>query len=234
MDEFMNYVDSVGDDWRDADKDRFCNTLNIISRGLTVETLKPDILAFFGHLDGVQTVGIDPTGTMPIMVFTADSAYDRDILTGYTFAYIAEHGMNKVLSKIEDALQEYMYRMEVDEESGEEYHPYDYPESLYDLVEFGYLDEIPTCPYTGEPITIIGPGTTGRLGDIMYEPILCSGCCGGGSDEYNSYKLVSWHITGVREKEGWFKIQGSKFKIKRSPVIPVSSVRDLSLVSLSC
>jgi len=211
MDAIMDYAGDVGDDWRDADVAHFNDALGALSDMLTTEAKIPDVFTFLGKLSGVQAVYMDPEEDIPLVILSADSRRDREVLAGYVFAAFKEQMYDSSLKDINRALRDYRGRTEVDEETEEEISPGGYPADIYDLVEFGYLDEMPLNPFTGEPINVVGDGDKGSLGDIYYQPYSgCGSCCpvdeGENDDEpeiYTSYLLKSWHIHGVATKDGW-------------------------------
>lgn len=209
VDQLMDYFGDVGDGWRDADTARFIDSLGVLSDKITLETGKPDIFTFFGHLNGLQSASIDPEGGFPLLVLSAGSERDMDVLVGYTASYMVEKKFSHRLRNITDALNSYHGRVETDEETGKETYPGDYPATLDDLVEFGYLEKIPINPYTGEPMRVLAEGEEGSLGDIMYVPRTT--CCADDSEsesedqKYSYYILKSWHITGVLTRDGWDK-----------------------------
>ncbi len=216
MDEFMEYATDVGADWRDADVSHFGDALESISLMLATEAGIPDPLTFLSRLSGVQAGYMDPMHETGLIVFSTDNSRDLNVIAHYAIASMVEIEYQKSLDEIYSALGSYFHRTIVDEETGEEMNPNTYPGSLHDLIEEGYLDEMPLNPYTGQPIRVLEPGDEGSLGDVFYKPCHSGdGCCGGcTSDEFHSddepehedfysYMLHSFHIGGIGTKEVW-------------------------------
>ena len=210
VDELMAYGRSVGGEWRDADQAHFFDALGILSTVAAREAGKPDIMWFFENVDGVMALTIEPGKDFPLLAFQAARSGDGELLERYTLAYIAEIRYQKFITEIKSALSSYYYRSYEDPDNPDELiYPNDYPESLHDLVEDGYLDAIPTNPYTGELMEVMDNTADPSLGDITYIPRYTGGCCPSDEPEEDkedmpdSYKLIAFRIGGVQTYETW-------------------------------
>ena len=213
MDGLRAYMTDVAEGWREADQARFRQSLEILSEMLTREASKPDVLAFFNRLSGVQAFSMSATGGIPTMIFAAENEADGSILGYYTGAYIVEARYKSVLQEMTNALRSYYHRAVEDAETGETIAPNSYPESIEMLIQSGYLEEMPINPFTGEPIQVVDSMEDGSLGDIYYEPLdvhaRYARQSASGMDEvvnvqgvYDNYSLVSFHVGGIMTSRG--------------------------------
>ena len=76
---------------------------------MTKEEGKPDVLAFFNALGGVQAFDMEPGEKMPLMVFSAKDANSARLMQDYTLAYILESRYQENLKKIDMALMSYAF-----------------------------------------------------------------------------------------------------------------------------
>lgn len=207
MDQFNDYTRAVGREWRDADLAHYFGGLQSISDLFTKKSGKPDIWFFIQNLDGVQAISIDHHSTEPLMVFSAGSESELNLLSDYMIAYMLETRYWDSISEIEWAIHDYWMAsrdMDGDDEYGDdddengdmdEMDDHDmgsmmgaqgemmYPESLDALIEDGYLDAMPLNPFTGEPIQVVPEGET-SLGNVSY------------SSTAHGYLLTTYNVGG--------------------------------------
>ncbi|MCK4720801.1 hypothetical protein KAU08_09085 [bacterium] len=214
VDEFMQYVNRLERGWRDADTAHLMEGLSTVSNLFSRDELKPDFLTFFNRLSGVQALTMEPGSEIPFMVLAGGDDVDGKIMTNYLVTYILERQTYDNLMTLMFALEDYKYEM--DEES-EEYLHYGYPADIYDLVEFGYIEEIPINPYTGEPVMFLEPESEESLGDMIYEAgsyEALTNCYPTPDDEakkddeidegaFDMYRIIGFSIGGVNISPGW-------------------------------
>ncbi len=211
VDEFMRYVNRLERGWRDADSAHLMEGLATVSNIFSRDELKPDFLTFFRRLSGVQALTMVPDAEIPFMVFSGSDDVDGKILTNYLVTYILERQTYDNLMTLMFALEDYKYEM--DEES-EEYLHFGYPADIYDLVEFGYIEEIPINPYTGEPVMFLEPGSEESLGDMVFETgsyaSLTSSYTPDEKNEkeddngtFEMYRIIEFSIGGENISPGW-------------------------------